>query len=294
MMKRSLPLLLLILAGCATRHVLFDDFNYSKPEDVAQHGWIIRTELGWPGVPGAAWGKESFSMVDDPAQSGNVLLRMTSETDGSAEHTRQSQLCHQRKFLEGTYASRVCFNDQPSAGPTGDEIVETFYFISPLKAPMDPDYSEIDFEYLPNGGWNHTGPTIFFTTWETFQLEPWIADNTETHNAGALAGWHTLVAQVGRGVVRYFVDGQKVAEHSGKYYPESMMSINFNLWFVRDHFLAAPDVRRWDEDIDWVYFRGGRVQSPQSIEAAVADLRRRSIKFKDTVPASGLTSPCNF
>src|SRR5438477_11454130 len=98
MMKRSLPLLLLILAGCATRHVLFDDFNYSKPEDVAQHGWIIRTELGWPGVPGAAWGKESFSLVDGPAQTGNVLLRMTSETDGRAGHTGHAPLCPQRNY----------------------------------------------------------------------------------------------------------------------------------------------------------------------------------------------------
>jgi hypothetical protein len=293
MMKRTLPLLL-ILTGCATRHVLFDDFTYSKPEEVAQHGWIIRTELGWPGVPGAAWGRESLSIVEDPERAGNVLLRMTSETDGGGEHTRQSQICHQRKYLEGTYAARVRFTDQPAAGPNGDEVVQTFYFISPQKAPMDPDYSEIDFEYLPNGGWNHDGPTIFFTTWETFQLEPWIADNTSTHNPGPLGGWHTLVAQVGNHTVRYFLDGKPVANHGERVYPESMMSINFNLWFVRDHLVAATDPRRWDEDIDWVYFRGGRVQPPQAVEAAVADLRRRAVKFKDTVPTSGLTSPCNF
>jgi hypothetical protein len=291
-MKRTwIALLALIVTGCATRHVLFDDFNYAKPEEITQHGWIIRTEIGWPGVQGAVWGKERLSMVDD---GGNTLLRMTASTNGSGEHTRQAQICQQRKFLEGTYAARVRFNDQPRSGPNGDQVVQSFYAISPLKAPMDPDYSEMDFEYLPNGGWNHVGPTIFVTTWETFQLEPWIADNSSTNRAGPFGGWHTLVTQVGNGLVRYFLDGQQLGEHGGKYYPESMMSINFNLWFIRNALVAATDMRQWDEDIDWVYFRGGRVQSPQAVETAVADLRHRSIKFKDTVPASGLTSPCNF
>ena len=294
MMKRALIALLLTLPGCATRHVLFDDFNYAAPEDVARNGWIIRTEVGWPGVQGSAWGKESFSIVQDPERAGNVLLRMTSTTDGTGEHTRQSQLCQQRKFLEGTYAARVRFTDQPAGGPTGDQIVETFYFISPQKAPMDPEYGEIDFEYLPNGGWNHVGPTFFFTTWFTFRLDPWFADNVEMHRPGGLDGWHTLITQVGNGLVRYFVDGQQVAQHGGKFYPRSVMSMNFNLWFTREGLIPGNDTRTWIEEIDWVYFRGGRVQSPRSIERTIADLRRRSIQFKDTVPASGLTSPCNF
>jgi len=188
----------------------------------------------------------------------------------------------------------VRFSDEPAVGPNGDQIVQSFYDISPLKAPMDPDYSELDFEYLPNGGWGQTGPTLWTTTWETFQLEPWIADNIEKHQSGALGGWHTLVTQVGRGVVRYYLDGQPFAEHGGKFYPESMMSINFNLWFVRDKLVASTDLRRWTEDIDWVYFRGGRVQAPRDVEATVADFRRRGMAFKDTVPARGLTSPCNF
>ena len=39
--------ILVLLSGCASRHVLFDDFNYSRPEELAPHGWIIRTEQGW-------------------------------------------------------------------------------------------------------------------------------------------------------------------------------------------------------------------------------------------------------
>jgi len=288
-MKRALfGFLLLLLGGCATQHVLFDDFHYAGRDELARNGWIVRTAPGWPGIRGATWDAANVSIVE-----GNVL-RMTSSTDGTAEHTSQTQLCHQRKYLEGTYAARVRFTDRTVSGPVGDQIVETFYLISPQKAPMDPDYSENDFEYLPEGGWGRSGPTMFVTTWETFQLEPWIADNVDTPRAGSLDGWHTLVEQVGNGKVRYFIDGQQLAEHGGKFYPESKMSINFNLWFVREGFLPDKEMRSWQQDIDWVYFRGGRPQSPAAVEDAVAALRRDSIRFKDTVPPTGLGSPCNF
>lgn len=302
MIKRALFVSLAVLAlvpGCSSAgllrpRILFDDFNYTRPEELEQHGWIIRTEPGFPGVPGSAWGREGLSLIDDPARSGNRILRMTSSTDGGA-NTRQNQICHQRKYLEGTYAARVRFTDAPVAGPNGDNVVETLYMISPLEAPMDLDYSETDFEYLPNGGWNHTGPTISATTWETFNLEPWKADNVSSNNAGALAGWHTLVAQIAAGRVRYYVDGRMLADHGDRFYPESMMSINFNLWFIRNGLIPGnSELRRWEEDVDWVFHRAGAVLAPDEVEAAVAGMRRKSVRFRDTVPPRGLSSPCNF
>jgi len=299
-MKRVASIILLVaLAGCSTTgghrsHDLFDDFTYASTSELAPHGWIVRNAPGWPGVPGAAWGPDSFSLHDDPVLPGNRVLRMSSVTGGTDANTRQSQLCHQRKYREGTYAARVRFTDDPVNGPDGDQIVETFYFISPLKAPMDPDYSEIDFEYLPNGGWGHDGPTMHTTTWETLQLEPWIADNVTTNAPGALAGWHTLVAQVANGRVRYFIDGQPFADHGDKDYPEVPMSINFNLWFIKDGLIPGSETRQYDEDIDWVFFRRGEVLTPEAVQSTVAEMRRRGVKFRDTVPSVGLASPCNF
>jgi hypothetical protein len=276
---------------------LFDDFNYANGKELAEHGWIIRTAAGWPGVPGATWRKEGVSFLVDSDRPGNRILRMTSSTDGTGAHTTQTQICHQRKYLDGTYAARVRFVDNPASGPGGDQLVESFYTISPLKAPMDPDYSELDFEYLPNGGWGSNGPTLFVTSWRTFSPEPnWKKDNVFHSTSGSKAGWHILVTQVSDGKVRYFIDGKALAEHGGQYYPRSLMSINFNLWFIKDGTVKSRDPRQYREDLDWVFHETKSLLTPEEVEAKVTAMRRKSVTFQDTVPAPvpALTSPCDF
>ena len=277
--------------------VLFDDFSYTNQDQLKKNGWIVRTEPGWPGVPGAKWLETGVTFHKDPKNPKNRIIRMTSSTDGTGENTTQTQICHQRKYLEGTYAARVRFTDKPVSGPGGDQLVESFYTISPLKAAMDPDYSELDFEYLPNGGWGIEGPTLYATTWETFSPEPnWKKDNVFHTALTSQDGWHTLVMQVVNQKVNYFVDGKPFVEHGGNYYPEDTMSINFNLWFIRDGMSKATGVRKYQEDIDWVFFQAHWAISPEDVEKTVALMRRESVKFRDTVPAKepALVSPCNF
>ena len=277
--------------------ILFDDFNYSTHRQLARHGWIIRTAPGWPGIPGATWEKKGVSFLNDTDQRGNRLLRMISSTDGTGPNTYQTQICHQRKYLEGTYAARVRFVDLPTDGPSGDALVQSFYTISPLKAPWDPDYSELDFEYLPVGGWGSTGPTLFTTSWRTFSPEPnWKKDNVFNSSSGSIAGWHTLVTQVSEGKVKYFIDGKPLAEHEGQYYPRSLMSINFNLWFIKDATIKSDIVRHYQEDIDWVFHEAKKALTPEEVDAKVAALRHKSRKYQDTVPAPvpALVSPCDY
>jgi hypothetical protein len=277
--------------------ILFDDFSYTNKVQLKKNGWIVRTVDGWPGVPGAKWLDSNVTLVKDPRNPKNRILRMTSSTDGTPENTTQTQICQQRKFLEGTYAARVRFSDAPVSGPDGDQLVQSFYTISPLKAPMDLDYSELDWEYPPNGGWGESGPTLYSTTWETFSPEPnWKKDNVFKTATGDQGGWHTLVTQVTGGKVTYFIDGKLFAEHGGEYYPEDTMSINFNLWFIRDGMSKAKGVRKYEEDIDWVFFAAGTGMTPGYVVDVVADLRRQSIIFVDRVPPMkpALESPCNF
>ena len=288
-------ILVVAFAANAQSHSLFDDFSYMTKAGLKKNGWIIRTEPGWPGIPGAIWSEDAVSLLKHPTEPKNRIIRMTSSTDGTT--TTQTQICHGRKYLEGTYGARVRFTDKPIYGPGGDQLVQSFYTISPLKAPMDPDYSELDFEYLPNGGWGIDGPTLYATTWETFSPEPnWKKDNVFQTTNGSQAGWHTLVTQVLDQKVRYFVDGKLFAEHGGNYYPEDVMSINFNLWFIRDGMIKSNERRAYEEDIDWVFFEGGVALTPEQVETKVANFRRRSQSFRNIVPDNvpSLKSPCNF
>jgi hypothetical protein len=283
----------------AQPQVLFDDFSYggfNQSFQLWHHGWKIRTAQGWPGVAGADWSQAGISFVRDPANRANRLLRLTSSTDGTAAGTAEAQICQQRKFFEGTYATRVRFSDTPDVGADGDQLVETFYAISPLQAPLDPNYSELDWEYLPNGGWGVTDPTLFVTSWATAQLDPYIADNTFTSATGSLDGWHILVLQVANGTASYYLDGNLVATHGGKYYPEVPMAISYNLWFVQGGQLPPGGRRSYHEDVDWVYHQVGDVLSTQQVIAQVARLRSQRVAFRDTVPHATppLDSPCNF
>ena len=276
------------------RAVLFDDFTYTSLEAFIGNGWIARTTRGWPGVEGATW-QGALSFVADESRPGNRVLRMTASTNGTV--TQQAQFCHQRKYYEGTYAARVRFTDHPVVGPDGDQVVETFYTITPLKAPLDPDYSEQDFEYLPNGGWDGRALTLYNTTWETFRPEPeWLAVNDTHSRRGSLHGWHTLVLQIADRKVKYFLDGKLLTTHGEPYYPEAPMSINFNLWFIADGVLSSAVQRIYQEDVDWVFHEAGRTHSPAEVVQTVADLRAAGIVFLNDVSALDppLPSPCDL
>lgn len=285
------------LAQAAAPERFFDDFGYARPAQLAEGGWTVRTAAGHPGVPGAAWRTDALELVDD-GDAGNRLLRLTARTDGTGPGTVQAQLCHARKYLEGTYAARVRFADQPVSGADGDPVIQTFYAVSPLRFAFDPEFSEIDWEYLGNGGWGSERTRLYGITWQTVRVEPWQAYNQAHEEFGALGGaWHVLMMQVAGGQTRWFVDGREVARHGGRNVPVVPMSINFNLWFSPGGLLpASPVPRVYRQEVDWVFHARGEVLGLSQVESEVAALRRQGVPRRDTVPPAQppLASPCDF
>lgn len=294
-------LVTIVLAlGCAMAQaagLFFDDFSHADREALVGAGWTLRTGAGHPGVPGAAWRADAVSLHDDPAGPGNRLLRLTARTDGTPAGTVQAQLCHARKLLAGTYAARVRFSDEPVEGQDGDPVVQAFYAVAPLRHDFDPQFSEIDWEYLPNGGWGSERTRLYAISWQTARIEPWQAHNSAHEAFGSHAGWRTLVMQVAGGKARHFLDGRRLIEHTGRNVPVVPMAIAFSLWFSPGALLpASPAPRVYRQDVDWVFHARGRVLSPAQVAAEVGALRRRGATAVDTVPAAAppLDSRCDF
>jgi len=277
--------------------VLFDDFNYADVPALTAKGWTPRSRAGHPGVDGAQWSAEQISLHEDPNLKGNRVLRLSASTDGSGEGTRQAQLCHARKYLEGTYAARIRFTDAPVAGIDGDPVIQTFYAVTPLKHDFDPEFSEMDWEYLPNGGWGSDKTRLYGIAWQTVQLKPWQAHNQTHEEFGSLNGWHELMMQVAKGQVKFYLDGRHIATHGGRNYPVTTMSINFNLWFSPGGLLPKTEqARRYEQDVDWVFHARNQVLSPKQVKAEVQRLRAKGVAHMDTVPAAepALASLCDF
>ncbi|WP_277441386.1 cellulose binding domain-containing protein [Streptomyces sp. SPB162] len=264
---------------------LFDDFNYTSSSDplVQQHGWTVKSGQGGPGVPGATWSPQDVTFAPE---NGNSIMNLKLTTDGTAAGTKETEIqTTARKFRNGTYAARVKFNDTPATGPDGDHVNQTFFAFTPLAHDMDPDYGELDFEYLPNGGWGETGNIMYTTSWETYQNDPWNAVNTHTESRQSYDGWHDLVITVDNTNIKYYIDGQLFGTHGEPYLPETPMFIDFNHWLIDLAGQTGSTPRSYNEKVDYVYFAKDQVLSPAQVQAQVAAYRAAHVTQVDTVPA---------
>ncbi|MEE1806799.1 cellulose binding domain-containing protein [Streptomyces sp. BE133] len=270
----------------AGRGVLFDDFDYTGPTDpaIAAHGWTIRSGGGGPGVGDAVWAPEDVTFAK---QGANSIMTLRTSTQGSGASTRQTEVhTGVRKFKSGTYAARVRFADAPASGPDGDHLVQSFFTINDLTAPMADDYAEYDFEYLPNGGWGETANVLYTTSWETFRPDPWEAVNQHTEARTSQAGWHDLVLTIDDTALVYYLDGKEFARHDARYLPERPMSIHFNQWLIDLAGQTSTTPRAYEEQVDYVLHVKDQVLTPAEVAARVATYRSNGTAFEDSVPAS--------
>lgn len=232
-------------------------------------------------MAGATWSPQDVTFVADGS---NKVMNLRLTTDGTASGTRETEIqTTARKFTNGTYAARVRFDDTPTGGPDGDHVNQTFFTFTPLNAPMDPDYSEQDFEYLPNGGWGETQNIMYETSWETYNPDPWNAVNTHGQQYASLDGWHNLQLTVDNTSITYSIDGQVVATHGEPYLPETPQWIDFNHWLIDLAGQTGSTPRSYDEQVDYVVFVK-QVLSPAQVSARVAGYRAAGAAFTDTVP----------
>jgi hypothetical protein len=285
-------------ASAATGCAFFDDFAYSSRTDpaFASNGWTARSSAGGPGVPGATW---SAGNITFPTVDGQKAAQLTGSTDGSAGGTVQAEFAQtQQRFFNGTYASRIKFQDTPASGTDGDHVNETYFTVGPAQRyNYDPLYSELDFsEYLPNGGWGVSGPTDYETSWNGFQEDPWAPHNAHSQQDRSLDGWHTVVSQVGGGHVKYFIDGalvgdQTVDDQTGTYpvYPRVPMTLNYNLWFI-DTAGHAGGTSTYQEAVDWTYYVKDATVTPADMLTRAGAYRSAGTTHDDTLNGSCSTT----
>ncbi|WP_030939816.1 cellulose binding domain-containing protein [Streptomyces sp. NRRL S-646] len=253
--------------------VLFDNFHYTGPKDPAlfRHGWLVRTSGGGPGIHDT-WSADGVTFPSDKDALGDgQVLDLRARTDGTKSGTKQASVgTSGREFRSGTYAARIHFSDDPTSGRNGDHVNQTFYTIG----GKGPTYSELDNEYLPNGGWGRLGPKLDNVTWHT------VEDRVYNTTVKSLAGWRTVVMTVKDGVVTYRVDGKKIYSTSGKYAPRAGMSVNFNTWFIDLPFKGGE--RAWDMKVDWLYYSAKDAMSLDGIDAAVKNYSENGLNYFNT------------
>ncbi|MFE7524156.1 glycoside hydrolase family 16 protein [Kitasatospora sp. NPDC057542] len=259
--------------------VLFDAFHYTGAEDpsLAAHGWTVRTDGGGPGIRDT-WSKEgvSFPTVAD-AQSGQAMqLRVTS--DGTPKGTKQVEVGRSTgESLNGTIAARIFFSDKPADGRDGDHIIQTAYAISPDHNSQK--YSELDFEYMPNGGWGAPGPRLDTTSWRSSAQN----DRDTLATKKSVAGWHTLMMTADNGKVTYSVDGKALFSSGNKSYPREPLSIRFSSWLI-DLPATMSGTRTWDMKVNWLYYQADKNVTLAEAEKAVSGFYATNTNFVNTLP----------
>ncbi|GAA0486129.1 cellulose binding domain-containing protein [Streptomyces stramineus] len=264
-------------AAAAPAGVLFDSFHYTGADDpaLAANGWQARTGEGGPGIRNT-WSAAGISFpADAKAQEGQALqLRVT--TDGTKQGTRQSELQNTKAgFFTGTLAARIYFSDKPTSGRGGDHINESFFAISPNHASSK--YSELDYEYMPNGGWGAPGPRLDTTSWGGNKQGDQVTRATKQR----FQGWHTLMITALDGKVTYSMDGRELFSSRGKGFPRERMGIHFSTWLVD---LPFKGPRTWDMRVDWVYGQAGRAVPLAEVQKAADGFHGAGTHYVNTLP----------
>ncbi|MEU5389540.1 glycoside hydrolase family 16 protein [Kitasatospora cineracea] len=260
---------------------MFDTFHYIGADDpeLAAHGWAVRDGAGGPGIKDS-WSTAGAAFPEDADAQGGRVLKLSSSTDGTKQGTKQVEV-HSTgaNLLNGTFAARVYLADKPAAGRTGDHVVQTFFPISPEDSSAN--YSELDYEYMPNGGWGSVGPQLDTTSW--FKSDP--PDRVTHALKKNLGGWHLMMITAMDGKVTYSLDGKDLFTSTGKYVPREKMDIHFSNWFI-DLMPSIAGQRSWDMKVNWFYYKADQAVSQADVQKTVDGFYAAGTGYVNTLPKS--------
>ncbi len=290
--------------GPTIENEFFDDFTYTGYSDpvMQDFGWNVVDGISGP-TEGSMYKKEHIQFVNDPQRSGNKIMNVINKAAGTAASIQNARIESQKIFFEGTYAARVYFDSSPANNQDGN--VETFYTIN--WTPDNPNYSELDFEYLPYNVWgDRTKKTMHTTSWARAGSA---SDNANTQINKDYQGWHDLVIQSADGQnVKYYIDGQLVSTHTvssggNSVYPRMIMQIAFANWiFFNDEVGLNPSTQQRTTmmKVDWVYHAKNKSLSPLEVTNRIETIRTSNVQRLNTMgggpptnqpPTVTLTSP---
>ncbi|MBI3961886.1 MAG: hypothetical protein HY335_03960, partial [Deinococcus sp.] len=281
--------------------MFFDDFTYSSNRDpyLGSMGWILVDGTSAPPA-NARYSRDQVAFIADPAHPDNRLAVLQATTQNTLSSMGLSRMETRIRFLEGTYAARVFFDNAPRTYRDGS--VQAFYLINSTPA-LNPSYSEADFEYLPYDVWEPStfSSGMWMTTWEMWARSGRATRctsndrRTACKQLGDYSGWHTLVIRVNSAAqaVEYYIDGVLQSTAGGKYYPENNMNISFINWITNDSVSpgSSTSSRTYTVMVDWVLHVKNSVLTPADMEALVGKYRSARIACQDTI--NGQPSPAS-
>jgi len=128
---------------------------------------------GHPGIEGASWGAASLRAARRPAQPGNRLLAAARPHRRHATgHDAMRSSATSASISRAPTAARVRLQRMRSAG--AGTATWSCRPSTPRAAEVDfdPEYSELDWEYLPKGGWGDARTRLYGVSWRRCASSP--------------------------------------------------------------------------------------------------------------------------
>jgi len=258
--------------------VFFDDFVYESREHLlGGSSWVPfnRAKTNW-WAPNP--GRMQIAVTN--SQTGKVFLTQPAGATNDWAKNPELQTRHS-KFLGGTYAAKVRFDNSPYA--IGDQVNQAFWIQNASSFGDRPElYSECDFEFYSH--WSF----LDFVAWESVSPRLNTNEHYDAENVGDLASVglvmnvvpkQSCVFRVYNGETGGQLPGAAFTASSG-YAPEYLMQIFLSIGVLSGHMTTGTTTM----ESDWVYFNEETDLDWERIVLDVGDFRSLEWYRVDSVP----------